>query len=675
MPVNKIFIPTFISSVTFAPARVLPHVYFYNGLKECEPYFLQGYSNGNTGSVISNQQTSFPYFDNYEGQDPQSGSRSLLFFNEPAVYGTTPTGSLYSDYWANYINLLYNPRTRLVACEAIIPLADYFKMELNDIVEWRGNYYHLRAINDYNLSNGECKLQLLGPILGDILPDIIPAIACDFNYRVGPPCSQSFVVGQEAFGGVVAYVDDCGCNGFVISTGSLIPIDEFTPTGNGQRGPFGGQGFPVFGATIPTIGGGYYNTTAIATQVPVSLANVALNYTSSGYHNWVIPNQLEARQIYNNRAALIDAGVKICTGSTCLGPAGSGENSFWISEIINGANNQIFAADISDNCVPNCIYNIPDRDSAAFQYGLYAIRYFGDCFDYANQPIVTTPVTCSSCTIWEYTGSFERVGYYTCEGTLDGFRIEAPFSGTFCNCNTFGQPFKLSGISDPTLTNTSASCPAPTTTTTTTSTTTLPPSSSCVTITFTAEEEEYLNCGIFNRYNAYTASYYENCILTNAPTNINVYITASALTGGDLVYTLTIPSGSNSGFENVYTREWTGGCEDRESTSYSISGINIEGYPTCSCAPPTTTTTTSAFTLFGNCGRGNSVGEACSDAIINARNFYSNCNTGTFGASCIVYTDTSGTILTGYTHIFMNGANWDINSSTGIVSALSSIQC
>jgi hypothetical protein len=57
-------------------------------------------------------------------------------------------------------------------------------MELNDIVEWRGNYYHLRAINDYNLSNGECKLQLLGPILGDILPDILPEIACDFDYTI-----------------------------------------------------------------------------------------------------------------------------------------------------------------------------------------------------------------------------------------------------------------------------------------------------------------------------------------------------------------------------------------------------------------------------------------------------------------------------------------------------------
>jgi hypothetical protein len=168
--------------VTYAPARVLPHIYFYNGKKASETYYIQGYFNGNTGSVISNAVDAFPYFDNYEGQDPQSGSRSLLFFNEPAVYGTTPTGSLYSDYWETYVSLLYNPRTRLVNCEAIIPLADYFKMELNDIVEWRGNYYHLRAINEYNLSNGECQLQLLGPLYPPVISNLLPQLECGFSF-------------------------------------------------------------------------------------------------------------------------------------------------------------------------------------------------------------------------------------------------------------------------------------------------------------------------------------------------------------------------------------------------------------------------------------------------------------------------------------------------------------
>jgi len=181
---NRIFIPTFISSVNYAPARVLPRIYFYNGVKASDTYFIQGYASGSTTSVVSEAFNNFPYFDNYEGNDPDENSRSLLFFNEPAVYGTTPSASLYTEYWSKYVELLYDPKTRIIYCSAIIPLADYFKMELNDIVEWRGNYYHLRAINDYNLSNGECKLQLLGPLLYDVT--VAPlAPECAFDVAVG----------------------------------------------------------------------------------------------------------------------------------------------------------------------------------------------------------------------------------------------------------------------------------------------------------------------------------------------------------------------------------------------------------------------------------------------------------------------------------------------------------
>lgn len=170
-----IYIPTFISDQNFNPSRVLPHVYFYNGLIECEEWWLE--SGSLTTSGVTYSQTSFPYFDNYNvvtGSFPTTDSDSLLFNNEAAVYGQVPTGSLYTNYWETYVSLLYNPKTRLLTCEAIIPLADYIKMELNDVVNFRGNYYHLRAINDYSLKTGECQLQLLGPIIGDTLSDLQP---------------------------------------------------------------------------------------------------------------------------------------------------------------------------------------------------------------------------------------------------------------------------------------------------------------------------------------------------------------------------------------------------------------------------------------------------------------------------------------------------------------------
>jgi len=170
-----IYIPTFISDQNFNPNRVLPRLFFFNGMVECETFLIESGSL-NTNGVIK-EENSFPYFDHYNvvsGSFPTSGSNSLLFNNENPLYGQQPTQTLYTTYWSNYVELLYNPKTRLLTAKAIIPLADYFDMELNDIVNWRGNYYHLRAINEYNLKTGECSIQLLGPIIADTFGGINP---------------------------------------------------------------------------------------------------------------------------------------------------------------------------------------------------------------------------------------------------------------------------------------------------------------------------------------------------------------------------------------------------------------------------------------------------------------------------------------------------------------------
>jgi hypothetical protein len=144
---------------------------------DCQPWYFD--SGSSIVAATAKKQSAFPYFDNYNvvsGSFPTTDSKSLLFYNEAAVYGEVPNNSLYNDYWETYVELLYNPRTRLLNASAIIPLADYFKMELNDVVQFRGNYYHLRAINDYNLKNGECAIQLLGPILPDALSFAQPVV-------------------------------------------------------------------------------------------------------------------------------------------------------------------------------------------------------------------------------------------------------------------------------------------------------------------------------------------------------------------------------------------------------------------------------------------------------------------------------------------------------------------
>jgi hypothetical protein len=97
--------------------------------------------------------------------------------------------------------------------------------------------------------------------------------------------------------------------------------------------------------------------------------------------------------------------------------------------------------------------------------------------------------------------------------------------------------------------------------------------------------------------------------------------------------------------------------------------------PTPTGGTPTPTPTPS-LSEYGFCGRGTTIAGACNDAGINSRTFYSNCNSSVFGPGCIVYEDSAGNVpLTGYQYIFMNGANWDMNPSTGAVTFYSPEQC
>lgn len=172
MPDNKIYIPTLISTPEYKPARVEPRLFYWNGMIEAPDYKVYAWTipSGVSSNIFTFSE--MPYVDHYNvvsGSYPSANSDSLLFFNEVAAYGSIPSNTLFSEYWNTYISLLYNPTTRLINASAVIPLARYFELELNDIVEWRGNYYQLRAINDYSFTTGECNIQLLGPIIDNTL--------------------------------------------------------------------------------------------------------------------------------------------------------------------------------------------------------------------------------------------------------------------------------------------------------------------------------------------------------------------------------------------------------------------------------------------------------------------------------------------------------------------------
>ena len=168
-----LYIPTFIANENFDPAVINPRMFFYNGKKSISPgYWFGGWLTSSGNSSANSIYTEFPYFDHYSSgssQLPDTTSESLLFFNEGTAYGSLPSDTLYTTYWDKYIQMLYNPKTRFIECEANLPFNLFINLKLNDIILFKGSHFHLRAINDYNLKTGDCKLQLLGPIIKDSL--------------------------------------------------------------------------------------------------------------------------------------------------------------------------------------------------------------------------------------------------------------------------------------------------------------------------------------------------------------------------------------------------------------------------------------------------------------------------------------------------------------------------
>jgi hypothetical protein len=98
-----------------------------------------------------------------------------------------------------------------------------------------------------------------------------------------------------------------------------------------------------------------------------------------------------------------------------------------------------------------------------------------------------------------------------------------------------------------------------------------------------------------------------------------------------------------------------------------FTGVPSQTYSNCE------TCSTANIGAFGNSGVSNiSVFDACSDAVINPKTLYSNCQT--ISTGCVLYTDSTLQNAVSEIYVFHQGANWDLNGF-GAVIGLSSTQC
>jgi len=579
-----IYIPTYINSAEYTPARVLPRLFFYNGLIDCETYWIESGSAAFGG--VTFEQNAFPYFDNYNvvsGSFPTIDSDSLLFTNENASYGEIPTGSLYTTYWDTYISLLYNPKTRLVNCSAIIPLADYFKMELNDIVNFKGNYYHLRAINDYSLKTGECNLQLLGPIISDTFSaqwNGAPSgsrTTTTTTTTIGPSTTTTLApttttttfsnnpcncveINLTSEGGEVATFNCYGQNeNYVYSTsgtkylcaaviGGLLQVSivsgtgTYSPIGNCKTGAC-----PP--ATTTTTTSGSTTTTSTSTTTTTTTSTT----TTTTAAPMVIFTAANCQDIYDNNTYQALSSSAYTTGSVFIDASGT------------------------------CYYIL--NFTGEVPVGTLTYLATGSC---GAAPCITTTTTASPfCNIWNVsnaTGAGYYFKYKYCGATTYSYPEVAPFS-SMSVCvqnneifNAFAAPL--------TFTNTSSSCIA----TTTTTTTTIAP-----TTTTTTTRAPY--CSPWTASNAFNAAYdiqYTYCGATGStivevPANSSIY--------------LCVQSGQINNLGNpILLTEDSGSCVATTTTTSTTTTTTLA--PGCFIYDVTNNGVGTGFVNYVYCGNG-----------------------------------------------------------------------
>ena len=133
----------------------------------------------------------------------------------------------------------------------------------------------------------------------------IDSLACNYNpeanmadasceyTELGYDCEgniSEYVIGMQAEGGIVFYVDETGQHGLVAAMEDLEGSYEW-----------GCEGVDVNGADGHSIGTGLQNTLDIVagcSETPIA-ASVALTYVNEGYSDWYLPSRYELAEMYN----------------------------------------------------------------------------------------------------------------------------------------------------------------------------------------------------------------------------------------------------------------------------------------------------------------------------------------------------------------------------------------
>jgi len=200
------------------PISPIPRILHYNGLQSNPiPWYLyNGLNSGGTGQA----QNFYPLVSPFSSWPPdQFTTISLSYLSKPALwsagssYISQTSQDLYTKYWADYVEWLYDPFNRKVNLTLRLDPGDVLALRFNDRVWIKDSWYLIQNIQDYEVGeNVLVKAELVKvPLVA--IPGPIPVAATGgtggTTCRTVSICNNN--VASEAGQATYTYVD-CDSN-------------------------------------------------------------------------------------------------------------------------------------------------------------------------------------------------------------------------------------------------------------------------------------------------------------------------------------------------------------------------------------------------------------------------------------------------------------------------------
>ena len=98
--------------------------------------------------------------------NPATSTSNINFSNEFNEYtlSTDFTGTLFNNYYINYIKDVFNEQRRLTKITAYLPMKVYYNLKLNDLIELGQDRYKINSMKT-DLTTGKTEFELLNTIL------------------------------------------------------------------------------------------------------------------------------------------------------------------------------------------------------------------------------------------------------------------------------------------------------------------------------------------------------------------------------------------------------------------------------------------------------------------------------------------------------------------------------